>query len=176
MIISEIEESLFWVIFHQTHDLIVKYEDNAFSSEEITREQFIILWMIRFMDVNGKNPITITDLTSSLIRNVNSISAIIDRMEKRGLVKKIRDLPDRRALRLKMTEKGKQVFLTTTKQDTQIRRKIISAFSEDEIRTFEVLLKKMKKTIIEGDNLPDIKIDPEFSDLSNIRKFLNKPS
>jgi DNA-binding MarR family transcriptional regulator len=172
MVISKVEENIFWVVFHQTHDLIIKYEDNAFGSEEITREQFLILWMMKFMDVDGKSPVTITDLTSSLIRNVNSISAIVDRMEKRGLIKKIRDLPDRRAIRLTMTEKGIQVYKSALKQDKQIRKKIISIFSDKELRTLVALLKKMKKRITEENGLSDIKIDPEFSDRSSIAKFL----
>jgi DNA-binding MarR family transcriptional regulator len=84
-----VDEHRLWVTLHQTHDLLVKYEDKVLADPGLTKEQHLILWLIEFMSDGNDNPVILSDLASSLFRNLNSISAIINRMEKNGLIKKI---------------------------------------------------------------------------------------
>jgi DNA-binding MarR family transcriptional regulator len=49
-----------------------------------------------------------TDLASILERSPNSISMLVDRMVKAGLVRRTRDKKDRRVVFVSMTDKGMQ--------------------------------------------------------------------
>ena len=169
-----LEEHRLWVIFHQTHDLMTKYEDKVLESENITREQFLVLWLMEFMNHASNNPITITDLAAGLYRNVNSISALIDRMEKAGLIRKIRDLPDRREIRLEITEEGEERFNRALKPDTKIIKSMFSVLTKEEIQVLTNLLKRLKVKVNEDAGFEKIKMDPELSDRKKILEFLKK--
>ncbi len=45
-------------------------------------------------------------LAHYLTQETQSVTGLIDRMERQGWVRRVRDLPDRRAIRLELTEAG----------------------------------------------------------------------
>ena len=93
-----------WLLCHQCHNLVSRCEEVMSNSRDITPEQHSVLMAIRY----ANDPVKPTDVARWLDRRTHSISLIIDRMQKRGLVKCIRDLPDRRSVRLVMTNKGEK--------------------------------------------------------------------
>lgn len=169
-----LDEHRLWVIFHQTYDILTRWEEDEISKTGITNQQFQVLWMMEFMTASSDNPIIITDLAPSLVRSINSISSIIDRMEQKGLVEKVRDLKDRRAIRLKITPKGDEIFNRALKSGREMINSIFSAFTEEERQTLQVLLKKMKTRVIEEYGIKDLKVDPELSNRQKIANFMDK--
>jgi len=169
-----VDEHRLWVIFHQTHDLLGRYEDKCLEDSHLTKEQHLILWLIEFMTDGNDNPVILSDVASSLFRNLNSISAIVNRMEKNGLVKKHRDLPDQRAIRLVITPKGKEAFNNAVKPSNLLVRRVFSTFSPEELHTIRSLLKKLREKIYEESDLEKVRMDPEMSNRDRITKFLKK--
>jgi len=169
-----IDEHRLWVILHQTHDLLVKYEDKVLEEADLTKEQHLILWLMDFINEGNGNPVILSDLASSLFKNLNSVSALVNRMAKSGLIEKHRDLPDQRAIRLVITPKGKEALAKAVRPNSLLIRKVFSPFSPEEMHTFRVLLKKLRAKVIEESNFGDIRIDPEMSDRKRIDKFLKK--
>ena len=51
-------------------------------------------------------PMTVTRLASELGWEQQGLTGLLDRLEKQDLVRRVRDLPDRRAIRLELTEAG----------------------------------------------------------------------
>ena len=88
---------------HQIHQSLAKLEDKMHRNLGITTQQFGVLAAIKSI----LPPATPTAIAEWLDRNTNSVTLILDRMEKDGLVSRIRDLDDRRSLRLEIKEKGK---------------------------------------------------------------------
>ena len=86
-----------WIILDQTYVTVSKCQEAAFAQAGLTLQQYRVLMVIHF----AKHPLTQTDIARYLDRNTNSISLIIDRMEKISLVKRVRDSKDRRALILR---------------------------------------------------------------------------
>jgi len=169
-----VDEHRLWVIIHQTHDLLARYEDKVLEEVGLTREQQLILWLMEFMSEGNDNPVILSDLASSLFRNLNSISAIVDRMEKNGLIEKFRDLPDRRAIRLVVTPRGKETFNNAVSPNSLLIKRVFSNFSHEEMHTLRVLLKKLRTKIKEESDIGKIKMDPEMSNPERIERFLKK--
>ena len=169
-----VDEHRLWVIFHQTHDLMGKYEDKVLEDAHLTKEQHLILWLIEFMTDGNDNPIILSDLASSLFRNLNSVSTIVNRMEKNGLIKKYRDLPDQRAVRLVVTPKGKEALSKAMGPNSLLIKEVFSVFSADEIQTLIMLIKKLREQIYTESGLEKVRMDPEMSDRKRITKFLKK--
>jgi DNA-binding MarR family transcriptional regulator len=132
-----------WIIFRNTYNATVKCEEELFFATGITAQQFAVLMAIKYI---GKT-VTQTNVANWLDRSTNSITMIIDRMAKDGLVKRARDLPDRRAVRLVITAKGAKVFKRTVDPHTQFFASVMSALSAEETREFTRLLDKVRDKV-----------------------------
>ncbi|MDD5289036.1 MAG: MarR family transcriptional regulator [Dehalococcoidales bacterium] len=131
-----------WSRWHRTGYLMAKYADNILLRDAgISYQQFTVLMA---MDYIANSP-TATDLASRLDRNTNTLSTILDRMEKAGLVKKLRDLPDRRLVRAVMTEEGKEKYAAALKIALKVVGKLTKTFSEEELQTFVSLIDRLRK-------------------------------
>lgn len=159
-----------WIIIHQVYDLITRYEEIELKERIITRERFLALWLMKFMSAIDDNPIKVTTLAPSLYRSVNGTSALVDRMEQIGLIKKIRDIPDKRAIRLVITPKGEEAVETGLKSQELLIKRILAIFTEEEVKTLLSMLRKLKTKLREEAGIKEAKVDPE---VSNPRKIAN---
>jgi len=118
-------ENLFmrvWLLLHQTNNLVLKCEDQVFTKFGLNTEQHAVLMAIKYID----DPVTPTGVAQWLDRNTNSISLIVERMVKAGLVRRIRDLRDRRSVRLVITSNGKEILDKATVAGWELVQEILS--------------------------------------------------
>jgi len=111
-----------WLLLHQTNNLVLKCEDRVFGKHGLGTEQHAVLLAIKYID----DPVTPTDVAQWLDRNTNSISLIVERMVKAGLVRRIRDLRDRRSVRLVITSNGKEILDKATVAGWELVQEILS--------------------------------------------------
>ena len=147
-----------WLILHQTSDSITKCEEDVFARIGIPPQQYLILMAIKRM--NG--PVTPTRLANWVDRNLNSIILIIDRMEKDGLIERVRDLKDRRTLRLIITEKGRQKYKKGIKPARQLSEKILSVLSPEELISFAANLRKVREETFIFRDIKDKVLNPDL--------------
>ena len=129
-----------WVLLRQAYNLIVKCEDQVFSEYKLTTEKHAVLMAIKH--ING--PVRITDIARWLDRSVNSVSMIIDRMVKAGLVKRVRDRKDRRTVFVSMTPKAEKAYVPATMAGWGLIQEILAPLSDEEKRTFIRLLETLR--------------------------------
>jgi len=150
-----------WVLLRQVYNLISKCNDLVFSNYKLTTEQHSVLMAIKHIE----DPVKVTDVARWLDRSVNSVSMIIDRMVKVGLVIRRRDLPDRRAVRLTITSKAKEAFVPATMAGWELIQEILSSLSDEDIltlnRLLEVLRDKTYDYLGSGEVVEKVKIDED---------------
>jgi DNA-binding MarR family transcriptional regulator len=129
-----------WVLLRQAYNLILKCEDQVFSEYELTTEQHAVLMAIKHISV----PVRITDIARWLDRSVNSISMIIDRMVKAGLVRRVRDRKDRRTVFVTMTGKAEKAYVPATIAGWGLIKEILAPLSDEDKRTFIRLLETLR--------------------------------
>ncbi len=129
-----------WMLLRQTRNLISKCEDVVFSKYVLTTEQYLVIMAIKHIE----EPVKVTDVARWLDRSVNSVSMIIDRMVKVGLVIRRRDLPDRRAVRLTITSKAEEAFVPATMAGWELIQEILSSLSDEDILTLNRLLEVLR--------------------------------
>jgi len=133
-----------WLMFHQTYNSVAKYGERKYIAAGTTMQQYYILMAIK----NGGKTTIPSQLSDWLNRNANSITMILDRMEKKGLIGRVRDLRDRRALRLVITPKGDKILKNGAKVERELINNLVREFSEDEIMFFTKQLEKIQSTAI----------------------------
>ena len=140
-----------WSLLQLTTDSTVKCAESAFARVKLTPQQFSVLAAIR----NIGDPVLPTDVAKWLDRNTNTITLIIDRMEKDSLVERIRDLKDRRALRLVITPKGQRLYEQAVKPSRELPKAIFSALTEQELKSLILILDKIRQKTFEYRKIED---------------------
>ena len=162
-----------WVLLRQVHNLVSKCEDQVFSEYDLTTEQHGVLMAIKHID----GPVRPTDIARWLDRSVNSVSMIIDRMVKAGLVRRVRDRKDRREVHVTNTSKGQDALKPANLAGLEVIRKILSPLSYEDRLTFLNLLETIKYEIIEylspGVDIEEIKRN-ELKQATNLTKWLSE--
>ena len=132
-----------WSLCHRTSALTAGYIDTVLTKKAgITYQQFLVLAILDYKDNTG----TVGSIADAIGRTQNTLSVIIDRMEKNGLVIKSRNMSDRRLVKVAMTNKGKQKLTETEKIGWGLVAEFVSPFSEDETKLMVQLIGRLEKS------------------------------
>ncbi len=129
-----------WVLLRQVPNLVARCEDQVFSKHGLTTERHAVLMAIRQIE----GPVRPTDVARWLDLSVNSVSMIIDRMVKAGLVKRTRDRKDRRTVFLTATEKAEKAYVKASAAGWELIQEILTPLSDKDKRTLIKLLETLR--------------------------------
>ena len=140
-----------FVILDQTRDTLIRAVELELRQSEINFAQARILYSL----TQAKNGMTQGDLSKWHLRNLNTISTLINRMEKEGLVKKTKSKDDGR-VHVTLTQKGSEVWDEVSERAIFLT---FSVLSEKEKKQLKVLLKKLRT---EARNILGLDFKPPF--------------
>jgi DNA-binding MarR family transcriptional regulator len=161
----------FWRLMYQTYTLMKRCEDQIFGEHGLTTEQYAVLVTIKYLG----EPLRISDVARWLERSTNSISMIVDRMVKAGLLRRTRGGGDRREVYVSITSKGNEALKPATLGGAEFIQKILSPLSYDDRHIFVSQLETLKYEILgylnPGVDMKEMrKNEPERE--TNLRKWL----
>ena len=124
------------------HRSLRRNYDRQLKNFGLTPCQFDVL-----LSLWGEDGIVLSELGRRVSRDSPTITGVVDRMEKKMLLKRTRDEGDRRVVKVVLTPKGKnmQDQLSTTKK--RILEKITNNLSLQEIQQLVTLLEKMMRNV-----------------------------
>lgn len=117
---------------------MVTYVRKDFHEVGITHENYITLHFIY-----ENEGITQAELADINDKDRNVIVKTIDKLERMGLVNRIRSKDDRRAFTLKITDEGIKIIDEYWDRIILRQEEALSALSEDERKTLTALLEKV---------------------------------
>jgi len=132
-----------WLLLPRVGDSLALCQDSVFSKYGLTTEQFGVLTSIK-----SRGPLRPSDLASILERSPNSMSMLVDRMVKAGLVKRVRDRKDRRTVFVSMTDKGEKAVEPAIPAGWKFIHKILSPLSYNDQRAFVSMLETVKCELV----------------------------
>lgn len=148
---SEDRDYNLWVLLHQTRDATYNAREKELRQYGISPMEAAVLFIIQAIGDEA----TPAEISRWLFRKQHSVTALLVRMEKRGLVKKTRDLARKNMVRVTITEKGTQAYSNSANRDSI--HKTMSTLSEEEHRQLSASLLKVRDVA-----LKEIKIDYEL--------------
>ena len=107
---------------------------------DITMQQFNVL---RILNGQFPNPATIALIKERMLDRMSDASRIVNRLERKGLVKREPSTVDRRIINVFITEKGRARILETDKYSNEID-KLFAALSQEELKQLNYLLDKIR--------------------------------
>lgn len=126
------------MILYRALDAIMPVYRDLFARYDLTEQQWRVLRVIW----TGKN-VTSSDLSERTLLSPPSLVGIIDRLEKKQLVTRLRSVSDRRAIYVIATAKGRALQAEVTPHVRDIQASIRGTVSEREWAALERTLEKI---------------------------------
>jgi DNA-binding MarR family transcriptional regulator len=165
---------LVWFALYQIHERMSKHEEKLFRNTGLTQTEHRILMATAFFNENNEFPAKLSDLALYQNRSLVSISLIVDRMEKKRFVKRVRDPSDRRAINVLLTPRGKKILAETSNPSTKFLLKIFSTFSDTELEELMLLLNRLLAMVEAEIAIKKEKIFTNTLTLNQLINFLEK--
>ena len=129
-----------WVLLVGVRDGISNVRRKALSKYGISPIQGAVLMIV---DRMGRQA-TPTEISRWLHRKPHAISMLVDRMEKSGLVNKVKDLERKNLVRVVMTEKGRDLYQKSLLSRATVYG-IMNTLDKDELYQLVTILEKLVK-------------------------------
>jgi DNA-binding MarR family transcriptional regulator len=133
---------------YRTHDVLKQYEDQILNEYGLTVEKLGVLTVIGHLGGSAR----ITDIGEWIDRSSNSVSMLVERMVKAGLVKRKRDRSDRREVYVSATSKGEAALKPAYSAMIEFVRKIFQPLSQADMNAICGLLGTLKYEILKSSN------------------------
>jgi DNA-binding MarR family transcriptional regulator len=128
-----------WGILHHTAWAIARNRQNELSDVGATLMQAAVMVIVK----NVKGPITPAEISRWLFREPQTVSSLLNQMERKGLLRKAKDLERKNMVRVELTEKGEEVYRRSLEK-TETLREIMSCLTEEERSDLERYLLKLR--------------------------------
>jgi DNA-binding MarR family transcriptional regulator len=86
------------------------------------------------------NCVTAADLSRLACHDTGAVTRLLDRLEAKHLIRRVRSETDRRVVNLELTDEGEKVSAEVPKILSTLANQVLAGFSEDEFHVFRDLL------------------------------------
>jgi len=105
------------------------YFDKVLGTLDLRLTEFGVL-----QQLSSSGPTPMVRLSDENLVTKAAVTAIVDEMEAKGLVRRVRDSSDRRVVNVQMTPAGKKLFTVAMKRHQEIVNAVSSLLEPDEVR------------------------------------------
>lgn len=127
----------------RTSLIITKLGEKFFSTFKITVSQYNILAILR----DYEEGLSQSELSDRQLVNRSNITGLVDRLERRGLVKRYRHPTDRRTYQVRLTDAGRALVAEAEPRYEQRVDEIMASLTKKEAATLVVLLQKVRDAL-----------------------------
>ena len=133
-----------WVKLARAFSTFNKKSIENIRSFNLTQSQFSVLEVLGHL-----GPMKIGDVCDKMLVSGGNMTLILDNLEKIDLIERVFSKEDRRAINVRLTEKGSKLFNEIFKQHAEFIGQRMSILSKDEQKKLGALLKKLGKGVNE---------------------------
>jgi DNA-binding MarR family transcriptional regulator len=133
----------FWSTFNQAYWVVIRVAEAELRALDLTMIQAAVLYWVK----TSKEPPTPADLSRLLFRRPHTVSDLLNRMEKQGLVRRKRDAKRKNVSRILLTDKGEEAF--KRQREVGAVARILSELTPEESEILLAALDKLRQKAIE---------------------------
>lgn len=135
---SEDKDFNLWVMLEQARTAVGTARDKELYQYKVSFMKAAVLYIVNAIGSEA----TPAEISRWILRRSHSVSGLLERMEKDGLIKKAKDLPRRNLVRVTLTDKGKQILKETTKRESI--HNVMSVLSASEQEQLYSMLQRLR--------------------------------
>ena len=132
-----------WGLLHQVKHAIARARGRELSRYGITNTKAAALFVIQAIGHQA----TPSEISRWLFREPHSVSNLLSRMEKEGLITKANDLDRKNLIRVALTDKGHQLYNQSAKRESI--HWIMSSLSDEERRQLLSFLTTLRRRALQ---------------------------
>lgn len=129
-------------LMEQAHAVILDALNQELQVLDITAAQYVII-----VNLANARPESIAALCKLLAYDPGAMSRMVRRLERKGLVTRLRSPANSRAFTLELTAAGWSVYPQLTACITRVLEQVLADFTQDETRKLKQLLHKLLSKI-----------------------------
>ena len=127
-----------WVLFDQTSAVVYRAFSKRVRPTGVSLEQTRVLFALS----RASSPLTRTEISRVVVRRPHTITALLQGMQRAGLIAKIRDDKNKKLVMVEMTQKGKEALKQVLQ--SQPAMELISSLSGEELHQLIGILEKLR--------------------------------
>lgn len=139
-----------WRLIAQTKDAIFKARMKELYQYNVSSWEAGITYRIHVL-ADKAIP---AEISRWLLREPHTVSAVLSRMQREGIVTKVKDMNRKNMIRVVLTDKGHELLKRASKRESIHR--VLSVLSQDERRQLQSLLYKLRNKALE-----ELGVDPQ---------------
>lgn len=140
-------ENSFGYLMRRVVQMMVGVVDKRLDSHGMTQAQWTPMFMISKGECN-----TLAALSRELQLDAGALTRTLDRLEAKGLCKRVRSTEDRRVVHLSLTEEGEAAIAPVPGVLCNVSNALLDGFTQEEWQTLMVLLRRI---LANAENLRD---------------------
>ena len=121
----------------RTKALLWECADAAMARHNVTLAQWIVM-----NAVHNKPDVTVGEICAEIKYDRGAMTRMVDRLARKGLIRRIRRPGDRRAVHLALTPAGRTLYPKLLATSRETLDAAFAAFSPAEMRTFHAVLRR----------------------------------
>lgn len=131
-----------WVLLYQASDAILAARRRELMKVGISPIQAAVLFIVK----NLKELATPAAISRWLMRESHTTSELLIRMEKEGLVRRIKDLPRKNMIRVEVTKKGEEAYQRS--REMNVIHKLFSNLGDNERENLRSCLEILRNRVL----------------------------
>lgn len=136
-------ENELWTLLNQAQHAAIRASETELRQLGVPQMHAEVLMIVKSED----RPVTPAEISRSLFREPHTISGLLTRMEKQGLVKRVRDLQRKNMVRIAITDKGDRAYRKLA--EVSAIHSIMSSLSSREQEDLKDTLLKLRRRALE---------------------------
>jgi DNA-binding MarR family transcriptional regulator len=117
---------------------IVEAIERELAPLDISHAQWIVVMLL-----GDGAASTAAELCKILIYDPGAMTRLLNRLEKKGVLRRVRAKGDRRAVQLQLTAGGRRLYPRILEALVEVFNRLLHGFSRNDVRQLEDLLKRM---------------------------------
>jgi MarR family 2-MHQ and catechol resistance regulon transcriptional repressor len=125
--------------------------------EPLVGEQGLTLTQLGVLEgILHKGPMTHRELGRKVLTSAGNMTDVVDKLEARGLVRRVRAISDRRQVRVELTDEGRAMIETLFPRHAQDIARAMAGLDPDELEHLGGLLRKLGIAAARGEGEADL--------------------
>jgi MarR family 2-MHQ and catechol resistance regulon transcriptional repressor len=134
-----------WVVLNRAQRAIGQRIRRGMQEYELQPSEFAVLEILY-----SKGELTLGDVASRILLTTGSTTPVIDKLERRGLLRRLADPDDRRVVRAALTAEGRALMDRVFPEHVLLLREAMAGLTAEEKAMATVLLKRLGRFAGEG--------------------------
>ncbi len=162
-----------WFLLARTRDAVYRARQKDLSESGLTAEQSFVLSIVQSLVNQGMaDKVTPAEISRQMFRESQSVSELLQRMEREGLVAKVKDLKRKNMVRVELAKKGRDQFEASISAASMAR--IMSHLSSEQREQLTTCLTIIREAALDELGVDDVPISISYDTQPKKRSSANE--